>query len=514
METQTDGLAEIARLFDLGKIFSLCLSVGILWAGVNLLNRLATGLGRTLPSRRLLVLQIVTVLSFAIYIGGGVLIVYGVLQPPKELLIALGGSAAVAIGLSLKDLVSSLVAGNKFFHITRIPNSLILMGIGLFVGPTMGWIEVPDLMHVASLTGTLALILILFEGGLELELERVLSSMGKAVALGLATFLLSALAVFLIASLWLQMTPTESLVLALILGGTSPSIILPVGQRLHLPEDSAALVTLECTISELCTVVGVLLAISTLETAENVHGLVVVVKVAQHIVLALVIALVAGMLWGRVSNWLSGVSLSYMLTLSFVCLLYSLAHFFGADGALCVLFFGVVLANAEQVARHIRRFLRPFFSINPGFRSLRFEVDEFLAKFNAELSFLVRTFFFLLLGFLFDLKNWGSVLPYLIVISVALVFARVLVAWVFEKRRPGPPGFFRISATLFPRGLASGSMALIATQSGVLGNPAESAVPNAVLQLTFGAILLTNAAMAVALQFSRDAGTEQPTSAS
>ena len=56
-------------------------------------------------------LQIITIIIFLIYIIGTAVIFYGSLQPPKELLIALGGSAAVAIGLSLKDLVSSLISG-------------------------------------------------------------------------------------------------------------------------------------------------------------------------------------------------------------------------------------------------------------------------------------------------------------------------------------------------------------------------------------------------------------------
>lgn len=111
MNLELDGFSEIAKLFSFGKVATLFFSIFILWGIVHLINRVSTSLNHRFPSRRLLVLQIVTILSFSFYIIGGILIVYGVLQPPKELLIALGGSAAVAIGLSLKDLVSSLVAG-------------------------------------------------------------------------------------------------------------------------------------------------------------------------------------------------------------------------------------------------------------------------------------------------------------------------------------------------------------------------------------------------------------------
>ena len=45
------------------------------------------------------------------YVLGFAFLFFSVLKPPRELLLALGGGAAVAVGLSLKDLVASLFAG-------------------------------------------------------------------------------------------------------------------------------------------------------------------------------------------------------------------------------------------------------------------------------------------------------------------------------------------------------------------------------------------------------------------
>lgn len=63
------------------------------------------------PAKRVMFLQIATVINFGLYIGGGGSLIYVVMSPPREVLLAVGGSAAVAIGISLKDLVSSVVAG-------------------------------------------------------------------------------------------------------------------------------------------------------------------------------------------------------------------------------------------------------------------------------------------------------------------------------------------------------------------------------------------------------------------
>src|SRR5690606_10641164 len=62
-------------------------------------------------TRRFLILQVSTLIGFMLYIVGSIALVVGVLQPPKEFMLAAGGSIAVALGFALKDVAASLVAG-------------------------------------------------------------------------------------------------------------------------------------------------------------------------------------------------------------------------------------------------------------------------------------------------------------------------------------------------------------------------------------------------------------------
>lgn len=105
------GIAELTHLFEFKKMFIFLLGVFIIYVFNKILARSAEKLSKHLPSRRLLVLQIVTIFIFLIYIIGVALLFYQALKPSQELILALGGSAAVALGLALKDLVSSLVSG-------------------------------------------------------------------------------------------------------------------------------------------------------------------------------------------------------------------------------------------------------------------------------------------------------------------------------------------------------------------------------------------------------------------
>lgn len=106
-----DNLGQIVDLFKFSKIIAICMGIGVIVFLGHLLRRSSKKLEEWLPSHRLLSLQVTTILSFALYIFGTGLLIFGVLKPPKEMIIAVGGSAAVAIGFALKDLVSSIVAG-------------------------------------------------------------------------------------------------------------------------------------------------------------------------------------------------------------------------------------------------------------------------------------------------------------------------------------------------------------------------------------------------------------------
>jgi small-conductance mechanosensitive channel len=110
-ETDLSNVATIADVFSVTKVALLIFGVVCLGLAVKFVSSFGASLHKRLPSRRLLIAQVITTLSFAIYILGGSFIFYGVVQPPKTLLLAVSGTLAVALGLSLKDLVSSVVAG-------------------------------------------------------------------------------------------------------------------------------------------------------------------------------------------------------------------------------------------------------------------------------------------------------------------------------------------------------------------------------------------------------------------
>ncbi len=78
---------------------------------VVLLRRALDGLGNRFPDKRLLISQTGSFLRFGVYLLGFLGMAVSVLKLRQEVLIALGGTLAVAVGFALKDIAASIVAG-------------------------------------------------------------------------------------------------------------------------------------------------------------------------------------------------------------------------------------------------------------------------------------------------------------------------------------------------------------------------------------------------------------------
>ena len=182
---------------------------------------------------------------------------------------------------------------------------------------------------------------------------------------------------------------------------------------------------------------------------------------------ALVLAAIAGAVWARLLTWLAGQTLSYMLTLAAILVLYYVAELVGASGAITILMFGLVLANMEILASRLVRPLRVL--IGYELDQAKFVLDQFLKRINEELSFLVRTFFYVLLGLIVDFSKfnwpivaWGLAL-FTIVFGVRVVSTFALggatKSWTVSER-------VLISA-MMPRGVATAVMAFLPASAGI-----------------------------------------------
>jgi small conductance mechanosensitive channel len=104
-------ISVVSDLLDLNKVIMLLSAMFVLWLINKVIRHLCEVLMTSIPARRFMILQFATLFTFVWYFVGIYWVISGIIQPPREMVLALGGSAAVAIGIALKDVVASIIAG-------------------------------------------------------------------------------------------------------------------------------------------------------------------------------------------------------------------------------------------------------------------------------------------------------------------------------------------------------------------------------------------------------------------
>ncbi len=378
-------------------------------------------------------------------------------------------------------LVLAFVA-NKQFRRTRVPDVVVLMSVGLLLGPGFGLVKAQQFHSVTEAFGTLAIILILFAAGLELNLKETARHFWGGLVLGLAAYLISfglvtGLFYYAVGLDWIS-----AMLVGAVLGCTSGSIVIPVIEQMQLSEPVKVTLLMEASLGDVLAV----LTVSVLLDHDPATGSVMSGLVGGFLgkmFLALLLALMFGYLWSRLLPVLSEQRFWHVLTFAFALLLYAGAEVAKASGLIAVLCFGLMVANLPGIDP---RFVQAAVgSIAPAHD----EHHKQVLTFHAEMAFLVRTFFFVLLG---AVVEFGGLRGYLLE-TAGVLGALVVARWlaVFASRwswRGVSPENREIVFWMMPRGLIT---AVLAIQVLDARGQAFAFLP----ALTFAIILITNLAL-------------------
>ena len=259
-------------------------------------------------------------------------------------------SAALILGLVGGLLVVAFFA-KRVFGLTRVPDVLVLRMLGVLLGPVMGLVQPGTLAKTTNLLGTLAIILVLFEGGLDLDVRDTLQHFPGSFLLATLAYIFSTALVAVIVAKGLGLPWTDGLLVGAVLGCTSSTVVLPVLQQLQAEEPVRVTLMLEASWGDVLAVltvltVGLLLGMRGQGGAVAqglVHGL------WNQVGIALLFAIPGGVLWSRLLHVLSEQRFWQVLTFSIVLVLYAGMEALGANGLIAVLGFGLTLSNFPGV---------------------------------------------------------------------------------------------------------------------------------------------------------------------
>ena len=357
------------------------------------------------------------------------------------------------------------------FERTRVPDLLILIFLGLLIGPValtyFGFSFVsPGVLALATPYFTaVALMIILFDGGLNLRLREVVRHLGLVGVHTAITFLLTLFGVAFVTIIVLGYPWLVGLLLAAIVAGTSSAVVIGIVRALRVSEETKIVLTLESVLTDVLCVVTVLALIELLRGGPGASVTIVFSELGQAFLVALAFGLTFGIGWLLLLGRLEKKPFAYMLTIAVLFFLYAITESSGGSGAMASFVFGLVLGNHKDFVRRLQ--VRP-----------SFVVDDRIKQFHSELSFVIRTFFFVFLGVVFTFQfssGWGvsTALPILdtfngtftlflvgvLLIFLAIVVVRVVASRVTAAIHPKPPAERRVMWTVMGRGLAAAVLA-------------------------------------------------------
>ncbi len=215
--------------------------------------------------------------------------------------------------------------------------------------------------------------------------------------------------------------------------------MLPAIQQMDAPSPIKITLTLESSLGEIIAVLTVGTLIGLNGGAPVVEGL--LAGFGHHVLADVALGIAAGVVWWRILPPLADQQFSNALNLGTVLAVFALGRFAGGSGLLAELVFGLTLANLPRTDEMTQK----------GKRMLAF---------HSELTFLVRSFFFVLLGMMAQLVGRAYVLPILAILA-ALVLARWLAvratSWSVRDITAADK---ELLVLMFPRGLITAVLAL------------------------------------------------------
>ena len=347
--------------------------------------------------------------------------------------------------------------GNMIFTRYRVPDVLLLVFVGMALGPDVLGdrlnlvtdATLADINQFRDLLLSAALVIILFDGGLCLDMKSVIESMRLSAFVTVLTFVLEMLAVGAMIHLILHVDLLLSMVLGAIVGGTSGAIVIPIASKLRIKPQTKAVMIMESAITDVLVIVTALTLLSLIQIGD-VSALSVAEELAIKFGVGAAIGFVAGIAWLFVLDRLRKQPLSYMITVAALFLVAGAVELVDSSGAVAALFFGLSVGNRQFVRRRLTAV------------SLGVIDDKHIQHFHSEITFFVRTFFFVYLGLMFSFDKFTTthlVMGIVMIAVIALVrrFTTLITWHAGGMEREDADALFG----LMPRGLAAAVLATL-----------------------------------------------------
>jgi len=340
-----------------------------------------------------------------------------------------------------------------FFSRTNIPDVLWLILIGMLLGPILGIVRPNALGDAAVIFTSFALLFILFEGGLHIRIKDLLESMYGATTITLVNFILTVAVVTGIA-LFFGWSLINSVLLGTILGGTSSAVVVPIVRKLKMGTDNRLVLILESAFTDVLCIVATLTIVQ-IVTLENINLSGVLNSLFGSFAIAIFVGGILGFVWILLLERFQSLSKSYISTIGVLLIVFGITEFAQSSGAIAALAFGIVMGNSRKIL-----------SLTEG----EDDTDTLTSSarvFFSQISFFVKTFFFVYIGILISLSEFQPLIIGLLIAMAVFLIRPLSVKFAYKEENN--PKDKSIMESMVPKGLAAAVLAQVPMQQGIAG---------------------------------------------
>lgn len=343
---------------------------------------------------------------------------------------------------SILIILSGLVIFSYLFDLvaskTKFPSVLLLLllGIGLkLAADHFNW-HTFNFLKILPTLGTVGLILIVFEGSLDLKYDKQKNSIIKG-AFGAAFFIL--IATVLGITFIIHQITDKPLYLcfanAIPFSVISSAIAIP--SVANLTNKSKEFIIYESSFSDILGVILFNFVISNPELSLTSFTD-LALSTSFILFLSVLACLVLLYIMGRLKH-----HIKFFLIISILILVYAVGQSYHLSSLILILAFGLFLNNADQIQY-------AWFRATFLYKNLAKDLTQ-LHQLSAESAFIIRTFFFVIFGFTIDVYQLNDKLVLVngLFILLTIYGVRFIYLRFFRKQNTLPEGF------VTPRGLIS-----------------------------------------------------------
>lgn len=345
----------------------------------------------------------------------------------------------IAFGL-ISGIIFAGFIGEMLFRKLGIPGVLLLLTLGYMLGPVTHQLDMEMLMGVQYVVGPLALVILLFDGGMRMNIYQLIHGGGRGV---LMAVLVTVISILITMGIWVALgyDPMMGAVLGAIVGGTTSTMVVAIVNGLKMSDEARQFVLIDAALTDVLAVILTIALMSIIITHNaSVQG--TGKEILGGFSTGAVIGGLIGLAWIALSKKLRQIDFFYMVTLAIILIAYIAAEYFGGSGAIAALVIGIMLGNYKEIGQMLK------------FKDVADDAE--LLTFQNEFGFLVRSFYFVYLGSMVVIGSSYSVLVGG-AIMLGLIVARFLSTKVSTWGSPISK-YNKYINSFMPRGLAAAVM--------------------------------------------------------